>query len=86
MTHKYDGQIAHLKNHAEESARAITLDVTKRMTATESKLTQQLEKLGNRTRILGKAVGATRSASSRFCDQEDHGEMHGELFYTGYGP
>jgi hypothetical protein len=38
MTHKYDGQLTHLKNQSEESARAITLDMTKRMTATESKL------------------------------------------------
>ena len=38
MTHKYDGQLKHLKNQSEESARAITLDMTKRMTATESKL------------------------------------------------
>jgi hypothetical protein len=42
MTHKYDGQLAHLKNQSEESARAITLDIAKRMTATESKFTQQL--------------------------------------------
>ena len=55
------------------------------MTATQSNLTQQLEKLGNRTRILGKAFGAIRSASSRFCDLDDHGVMHGKLFYTGAG-
>jgi hypothetical protein len=37
MTQKYDGQLTHLKNKTEESARAITLDITQRMTATESK-------------------------------------------------
>ena len=39
MTQKYDGQLTHLKNKTEESARAITLDMTQRMTATESKIT-----------------------------------------------
>jgi hypothetical protein len=39
MTQKYDGQLAHLKNQSEESARAITLDMTQRVTATESKFT-----------------------------------------------
>jgi hypothetical protein len=38
FTQKYDGQLTHLKNQNEESARAIALDMTKRMTATESKL------------------------------------------------
>jgi hypothetical protein len=42
MTQKYDGQLAHLKNQTEESARAITLDMTQRLTATESKFTQEL--------------------------------------------
>ena len=64
MTQKYDGQLAHLKNQSEESARAITLDITKRMTATESKFTPQLEKLDNRISIVGRAFGATRSVSS----------------------
>ena len=40
MTQKYDGQLTHLKNQTEESARAITLDITKRVNATESKFTQ----------------------------------------------
>ena len=40
ITHKYDGQLTHLKNQAEESARAITLDIAKRVTATESKFSQ----------------------------------------------
>jgi hypothetical protein len=40
MTNKFDGQLTHLKNHSEESARAITLDIAKRMTATESKFSQ----------------------------------------------
>jgi hypothetical protein len=42
MTQKYDGQLAHLKNQTEESARAITLDMTQRVTATESKFTKEL--------------------------------------------
>ena len=42
MTQKYDGQLAHLKNQTEESARAITLDMTQRVTSTESKFTEQL--------------------------------------------
>ena len=37
ITQKYDGQLTHLKNQTEESARAITLDITQRMTAAESK-------------------------------------------------
>jgi hypothetical protein len=37
INQKYDGQITHLENQTEESARAITLDMTQRMTATESK-------------------------------------------------
>ena len=37
FTHKYDGHLTHLKNQSEESARAITLDIAKRVTATESK-------------------------------------------------
>jgi hypothetical protein len=37
INQKYDGQITHLKNQTEEIARAITLDMTQRMTATESK-------------------------------------------------
>jgi hypothetical protein len=37
ITQKCDGQLIHLKNKTEESARAITLDMTQRMTATESK-------------------------------------------------
>jgi hypothetical protein len=37
MTQKYDGQLTHLKNQTEESARAITLDIAQRLTATESK-------------------------------------------------
>ena len=37
MTQKYDGQLTHLKNQTEESARAITLDITQRLNATESK-------------------------------------------------
>ena len=40
INHKYDGQLAHLKNQSEESARAITLDIAKRIIATESKFTQ----------------------------------------------
>ena len=39
FTQKYDGQLTHLKNQSEESARAITLDIAKRMTTTESKFT-----------------------------------------------
>ena len=35
ITQKYDGQLIHLKNQTEESARAITLDITQRLTATE---------------------------------------------------
>jgi hypothetical protein len=42
MNQKYDGQLAHLKNQTEESARAVTLDMTQRVTATESKFTQEL--------------------------------------------
>ncbi len=34
ITQKYDGQLTHLKNQTEESARAITLDIAQRMTAT----------------------------------------------------
>jgi hypothetical protein len=37
ITQKYDGQLTHIKNQTEESARAITLDMTQRMTASESK-------------------------------------------------
>jgi hypothetical protein len=37
MTQKYDGQLTHIKNQTEESARAITLDIAQRLTATESK-------------------------------------------------
>ena len=83
MSQKYDGQLTHLKNQTEESARAITLDITQRLTANESKFNQQLEKQDDRIRILGRAVGATRSASS-ICN-DDHGVMHGELYYTGAG-
>ena len=84
MTQKYDGQLTHLKNKTEESARAIILDVTQRLTASKSKSTQQLQKLDDRTvRILGRAVGATRSASSIYND--NCGVMHGELNYTGAG-
>ena len=87
MTQKYDGQLAHLKNQTEESARAITLDMTQRVTATESKFTQELQKLDDRIRIipslLGRAAGATRSVSSIFDDK--CGVMHGELYYTGDG-
>ena len=39
MSQKYNGQLAHLKNQTEESARAITLDITQRMTSTQSKIT-----------------------------------------------
>ena len=83
MTQKYDGQLTHLKNKTEESARAIILDVTQRLTASESKSTQQLQKLDDRTRILRRVVGATRSASSIYND--NYGVMHGELNYTGDG-
>ena len=55
-----------------------------RVTATESKFTQQLEKLDNRYMIVWGAIGATRSASST-CN-ENYGVMHGELYYTGSGP
>ena len=37
MTQKYDAQLTHLKNQTEESARAITLDMTQRMNASEFK-------------------------------------------------
>jgi len=40
MTQKYDSQLAHLKNKTEESARAITLDIIQRLSATESKFTK----------------------------------------------
>ena len=40
FTQKYDSQLTHLKNQSEESTRAITLDIAKRMTTTESKFTQ----------------------------------------------
>jgi ElaB/YqjD/DUF883 family membrane-anchored ribosome-binding protein len=43
MKQKYDGQLTHLKSQSEESARAITLDITKRITASESKLTEKTE-------------------------------------------
>jgi len=33
MTQKYDSQLTQLKNKTEESARAITLEMTQRMTA-----------------------------------------------------
>jgi hypothetical protein len=39
MSQKYNGKLAHLKNQTEESARAITLDITQRMTSTQSKIT-----------------------------------------------
>jgi hypothetical protein len=53
------------------------------MTATESKFTQQFEKLHDRIRVVGRAFGATRSASS--IDSDDVGVMHGELNYSGAG-
>ena len=37
MTQKYGGQLTHLKNQTEESARAITLDIAQRLTDTEYK-------------------------------------------------
>jgi hypothetical protein len=40
MTQKYDGQLTHLKNQTEESARAISLDIAQHLTATESKFTK----------------------------------------------
>jgi hypothetical protein len=42
ITQKYDGQLAHLKNQSEESARAITLAMTQRVNSTESRFTQEL--------------------------------------------
>jgi hypothetical protein len=78
MTQKYDGQLAHLKNQTEESARAITLDVIQRLTVTESKLNKLYENLDNRISIVGRLIGATRSASSIYND--DNGVMHGELY------
>jgi hypothetical protein len=88
MAHKYDGQLAYLKNHTEESARTVAKDINHRVTATESKFTQELEKLDYKIRIIpalvGRAFGgATRSASSKYND--DHGVMHGELYYMGAG-
>ena len=63
----------------------INLDITQRMNASESKFTQQLEKLDDRIRIIpslsSSAIGAARSASSICSD--DYGVMHGELYYTG---
>jgi len=56
------------------------------MNESESKFTQQLEKLDDRTRIvpiLGRAEGATRSASSIYDDA--YGVMRGELYNTGPG-
>jgi hypothetical protein len=61
----------------------MTLDITQSMNASESKFTQQLEKLDDRICIVGRAIGATRSASSIW--GEDWGVMHGELYYTGTG-
>lgn len=52
------------------------------MTATESKITQKLERVDDRIRIVGRATGATRSASSKYNDCEI---MNGELYYTGAG-
>jgi hypothetical protein len=52
------------------------------MNATESKITQKLERLDDRTRIVGRATGVIRSASSKYNDCEI---MNGELFYIGAG-
>ena len=53
------------------------------MTATESKFTQQLQKLEDKIRLVGRAFGATRSASS--INNDDLGVMNGELNYSGAG-
>jgi hypothetical protein len=53
------------------------------MTATESKITQQFEKLDEKIRLVGRTFGATRSASS--IDNEDVAVMNGELNYSGAG-
>ena len=42
ITHKYDDQLTHVKNQAEESAHAITLDIARRFTTSESNFTQNL--------------------------------------------
>ena len=52
ITRKYDDQITHMKNQAEESAHAITLEIARLMTISESNFTKKLEKLDNRTRII----------------------------------
>jgi hypothetical protein len=57
--------------------------MTQRVTATQSKFTQELKKLDDRISIVGRATGATRSASSIYND--GYGVMHGELYYTGDG-
>ena len=68
-------QLTQLKNQTDAQVRAVALDITQRVTATESKFTQKLRELNRRTQI------ATRSASSKW--DINHGVMHGELYYTG---
>jgi hypothetical protein len=79
--------LTQLKNQTDAQIRAVALDMPKRITATETKFTQQLQKLDYRIRkipaLVGIAFGATRSASSIWSD--DHGVMQGELYNTGGG-
>jgi len=53
------------------------------LTATESKITHKLENLEGKIRLVGRAFGATRSASS--INNDDLGVMNGELNYSGAG-